>query len=209
MSCAVCYFLSMFLVFNKLMPFLHLQVPLLPNPSAASMSPPPAEVASCPSFSSPALEDATNSGILGMSHLPAQVPVQDPASFWNGILGQIQTQQQNLSLPQLDPNLVVKNGFFEHGLAGPKSPLHTDKSNGTHFQQQVPVSAAKLPSHSHTLNQSGGVLFPDTLPSDLQQSISTFLNSTQNLNQLLVPWQVLHRQMGQLQVGGCLPNVRL
>jgi hypothetical protein len=161
------------------------KVPLLPNPSAASMSPPPAEVAPCPSFSSPALEDATNSAILGMSHLPGQVPVQDPTSFWNGILSQIQNQQQNLSLPQLDPNLVVKNGFFEHALGGPKSPLHTDKSSGTHFQQQVPAGAAKLPAHSHTLSQSGGVIFPDTLPGDLQQSISMFLNSTQNLNQLL------------------------
>lgn len=120
-----------------------------------------------------------------MSHLPGQVPVQDPTSFWNGILGQIQNQQQNLSLPQLDPNLVVKNGFFEHALGGPKSPLHTDKSSGTHFQQQVPAGAAKLAAHSHTLGQSGGVIFPDTLPGDLQQSISTFLNSTQNLNQLL------------------------
>lgn len=178
-------FVSLFVVFSKVMCFLPPQVPLLPNPSAASMSPPPAEVAPCPSFSSPALEDATNSAILSMSHLPGQVPVQDPTNFWNGILGQIQNQQQSLSLPQLDPNLVVKNGFFEHALGSPKSPLHTEKSSGTHFQQQVPAGAAKLPAHSHTLGQSGGIIFPDTLPGDLQQSISTFLNSTQNLNQLL------------------------
>jgi hypothetical protein len=165
--------------------FLLSQVPLLPNPSAASMSPPPGEVAPRPPFPSPSLEDATSTGILGMSHLPAQVPIQDPTNFWNGILGQIQNQQQNINLPQLDPNVVVKNGFFEHGLGGPKSPLHTDKPGGTHFQQQVPAGASKLPPHSHTLKQNGGMIFPDTMSGDLQQTISNFLSNAQNLNQLL------------------------
>ncbi|XP_021933199.1 ribonucleoprotein PTB-binding 1-like isoform X4 [Zootermopsis nevadensis] len=161
------------------------KVPLLPNPSTVSMSPPPGEVAPRPPFPSPALEDATNAGILGMSPLSAQVPIQDPTNFWNGILGQIQNQQQNLNLPQLDPNLVVKNGFYDHGLAGHKTPLHTDKPSNAHFQQQVVSAAKKLPPHSHTLKQGGGMLFTDIFAGDLQQTISTFLSNPQNLDQIL------------------------
>lgn len=175
---------------------------MLPNPSAASMSPPPGEVAPCPPFPSPALEDATNAGILGIPHLPAQVPIQDPTNFWNGILSQIQNQQQTLNLSPLDPNLIVKNGLFEYGLVGPKSPLHTDKSSSTHFQQQVSTGATKLPSHSHTLNQNGGMLFPDTLPGDLQQSINTFLSNTQNLNQLLGSLTSATQTNGTATTGG-------
>jgi len=138
--------------------FLSSQVPLLPNPSAISMSPPPGEVAPRPPFPSPALEGATNAGILGMSPIPGQVPIQEPTNFWNGILVQIQNQQQNLNLPQLDPHLIVKNGFFEPSLASHKTSVHTDKPSSTHFQQQVASAASKLPPHSHTLKQSGGIL---------------------------------------------------
>ena len=137
------------------------------------MSPPPGEVAPRAPFPSPALEDATNPAILGMSHLP----IQDPTNFWNGILGQIQNQQPNLNMPQLDPNLV-KNGFFEHSLGGPKSALHADKT--PHFQQQVASGVNKL-----ALKQNGGMLFPDNLSGDLQQTITNFLSNAQNLNQLL------------------------
>ncbi|GLH14926.1 Protein elav [Gryllus bimaculatus] len=161
------------------------KVPLLPNPSAA-ISPPPGEVAPHPPFPSPVLEDASSAGVLGMPHMPSHVSVQEHSSFWNGLLCQLQSQQTTqttMNIAQIDGNLMAKSNFFEHGLAGPKSPLHGEKSSP--YPQQVTPTAGKIP-HPHSLKQNGTMLgFPEAVSGDLQQTINTILSNAQNLNQLL------------------------
>ncbi|XP_068082305.1 ribonucleoprotein PTB-binding 1 [Anabrus simplex] len=161
------------------------KVPLLPNPSA-TISPPPGEVAPHPPFPSPALEDASSAGVMGIPSIAGQVPVQDQANFWNGLLGQLQNQQPPqppLSLPPLDPNLLTKGSYLDHGLGGPKSPMLNDKASGAHFAQQIASGSTKI---HHPLKPNGTLLnFPDAVSGDLQQTINTILSNAQNLNQLL------------------------
>nr|CAD7455700.1 unnamed protein product [Timema tahoe] len=74
------------------------KVPLLPNPSVG-VSPPPVEVTTPVQFSNPTLDDANKKCVMVASNNnitnqgPSQVALQDPSTFWTGLLGQIPTHQ--------------------------------------------------------------------------------------------------------------------
>ncbi|XP_046405940.1 ribonucleoprotein PTB-binding 1-like [Ischnura elegans] len=158
------------------------KVPLLPNPTTSATSPPPddANPPGGPPFGGTPAKDSIAATVL--SHEPLPPSVQDVASFWNGLLMQLQNQSNLNPEAALSTN---KNGIYDLQHLGINSEgfLLSEDVQGINF----PV--ASLPPHgkvslpqSHPFDSS----FPDSHNSgDLQQTITTLLDNAHNLNRLL------------------------